>query len=112
MNSGEAPKRLGKLYMSKEDCEKVVKGREESKPFHLRTCSSVIKRLVKEHKEGNKAWECHIMNTSEVEKIKKKRVMVGRVPGGAEYREVSSHGNGGAGARSGSQYRNSVQCKG
>ena len=73
MNSEEAPRRLGKLYMSKEECEEAVKGRAERNPSLLRTCSSEMKRLIKEHGEGGKAWESHIMNTSEVEKIERKK---------------------------------------
>ena len=76
MNSGKTPVRLGKLYLSKEECERVVKGRDETKStLHLRAFSSGIKRQIKEHKEGskNKVWKYHIMNTSEVENIKKKK---------------------------------------
>ena len=72
MNSEEAPRRLGKFYTSKEECEKAVKGQAERNPFLLRTCSSEMKRLIKEHREGDKPWESHIMNTSEIEKILKK----------------------------------------
>ena len=114
MSSKEKPVRLGKLYLSKEECEMAVKGRDETKSnLHSRTFNSEIKRQVKEHKEGskNKAWKYQIMNTLEVEKLFKKRVMLGRVPESAENREVSNHGNGGASARSGSQHRSSVQCK-
>ena len=75
--SGEAPERLGKLYLTREECEKVVKGRDESKPYGASsiTCNSVIKQLNGQYRNGgeDKAWGYHIMNTSEVEKILKKK---------------------------------------
>ena len=71
--SGGAPKRLGKLFLSKAECETVVKGRDESKPHGASstTCNSVIKQLNGQYENGgeDKAWGYHIMNTSEVEKI-------------------------------------------
>ena len=81
--------------------------------LHLRTLKTEIKRQVKEPIEGlkTKAWGYQIMNTSEVDRLLKKRVMVGRVPESVEYREVPGYRNGGVSARSGSQCRSIVQCK-
>ena len=77
--SGEAPERLGKLYLTREECEKVVKGRDESKPYGASsiTCNSVIKQLIGQYRNGgeDKAWGYHTqaMNTAEVERIKNKK---------------------------------------
>ena len=74
--SGNPPDRLGKLFPSKIECEAEVKRREESKAggASSTTCNSMMKQLNEQYENGDedKDWGHHIMNTAEIEKIKKK----------------------------------------
>ena len=73
--SGKPPDRLGKLFMSKLECEAEVKRREESKTggASSTTCNSMMKQLNEQYENGDedKDWGHHIMNTADVEKNKK-----------------------------------------